>query len=826
MGNIVLLDELTINKIAAGEVIERPASVVKEMIENSIDAGAKHITVEIKNGGISFIRITDDGKGIQKDDVEMAFERHATSKIRSADDLQEVKSMGFRGEALASIASIANVELVSKQESDETGTRIVIEGGDVLSLDEIGCSKGTTITVRNLFYNTPVRYKFLKRDFTESGYIEDIISRMALIHPDVSIKFINTGKIVVSTNGNGNIKDVIYSIFGKEVANNLIDVDYEFENMRVTGVVGNPSISRSNRSSQIFYVNSRYVKDKTLNSAVEQAFKGMLPAGKFPFLVLNIEMPPAKVDVNVHPAKLEVRFAEEGLVFKAMYHAVKDSFLKQGITEGKNIGDENQIRVGTFEPTNIFDKEEKSEDTKTKNEIPTELKLSEEALINKLKMLQDELKKETEGNPEIKLTDEYKKMMESYSSYANRHNTPKVESISNEENVKNSLTEDTENNKEDTENTHEELHNIDIEQPEAAEEMDLNLDEVSNLDDMELTQEINIIGLNEDIVEDNNDGVSNKQNSVEFDDEIPKIFQKKNKDDFIQQNEENDLEQVAELNEENDLEQVAELNEDNNFENSIENQKVEENEDTELSFRQMYRKLFGKEPYGGREIDNKEEKKDFYTINEDDFSQDNLTMFDNEDQFNKPVYRFIGTAFDSYIILEIQNELYVMDQKLANERIMYEKVKHNFYNSDGKSSQMLLLPDLIELNIKQMDIAKDNKKLFEKAGFTLEQFDDNTIKLTGVPEVCVDLNTEDLFKDILEEINQAPRNDEEQKEKKFIDAIASNVAERIPVNTSTEDIENLIEALLSLKNPFMNSEGKPIVIKMTRYEIEKKFARK
>ena len=215
MGNIVLLDELTINKIAAGEVIERPASVVKELVENSIDAGAKHITIEIKNGGISFIRITDDGKGIQKDDVEMAFERHATSKIRSADDLQEVKSMGFRGEALASIAAISNVELVSRQETDEIGTRIVVEGGKVLSIDEIGCAKGTTITIRNLFFNTPVRYKFLKKDFTESGYIEDVVTRIALINSDVSIKYINTGKNVISTNGSGNIRDSIYNIFWK-----------------------------------------------------------------------------------------------------------------------------------------------------------------------------------------------------------------------------------------------------------------------------------------------------------------------------------------------------------------------------------------------------------------------------------------------------------------------------------------------------------------------------------------------------------------------------------------------------------------------------------
>ena len=721
MGNIVLLDELTINQIAAGEVIERPASVVKEMVENSIDAGAKHITVEIKNGGISFIRITDDGKGIQKDDVEMAFERHATSKIRSAEDLQDVKSMGFRGEALASIASIANVELVSRQESDEIGTRIVIEGGNVLSLDEIGCSKGTTITVRNLFYNTPVRYKFLKKDFTESGYIEDVITRIALIHPEVSIKFINTGKIAISTNGSGNIKDAIYNIFGKEVANSLINVEYEYEYIKIKGVIGKPNICRSNRSNQIFYVNSRYVKDKTLSSAVEQAFKGTLPFGKFPFLVLNVELTPSKVDVNVHPAKLEVRFAEESLVFKAMYHAVKDSMINQDIEKENKEIDENQIKVKAFENEPIIEEKKESilEHKPSGFEASTKLELNGEDILNKLKLLQDNLKKEVEENPNIQLTDEYKKMTEMYDLQINAEKT------------------------------------------------------------------------NSEFKADNLEIKSEKDNNIK---EIEK--QEENTEVILQ----------ADTTEE-----------------IIEN---EEEKDTELSFRQMYKKLFGKEPYGGREVEKAEKNKDFYTVNEEDFSQDNLSMFENEEEFNKPDYKYIGIAFDNFIIIELKNELYVMDQKLVNEKIMYEKIKNNFYNDETKDSQMLLLPDLIDLDTKQMDIAKDNMELFEKAGFTLEEFDESTIKLSGVPESCVNVNTEQLFKEILEEINQAPRNDEKQKEQKFIDAISSMVASTMPIKNEKEDIEELIEELLSLKSPFINGQGKPIVIKMTRYEIEKKFARK
>ena len=328
MGKIVLLDDLTINKIAAGEVIERPASVVKEVMENSIDAGASKITVEIRNGGISYIRVTDNGKGIMQDDMEIAFERHATSKLRSAEDLNEIKSMGFRGEALASIAAIAKVSLVSKTADSSTGYEVIAEGGKILSKQEAGCPNGTSITIENLFFNTPVRYKFLKKDFTESGYIEDVVTRIALVHPEIAIKLINTGKTVIQTSGNGDIKAVIYNIYGKEIAENLINIDYDYEDIKVTGVIGKPVISRSNRSNQLFFVNDRYVKDKTLSGAAEQAFKGFVTIGKHGFLVLNIKMDPQKVDVNVHPAKLEVRFQEESKIFKAVFHAIKEGLLR------------------------------------------------------------------------------------------------------------------------------------------------------------------------------------------------------------------------------------------------------------------------------------------------------------------------------------------------------------------------------------------------------------------------------------------------------------------------------------------------------------------
>ncbi len=328
MGNIVLLDDLTINKIAAGEVIERPASVVKEMIENSIDAGAKNITVEIKNGGISLIKITDDGCGISEDDMEIAFERHATSKIRTADDLEKVKTMGFRGEALASIAAIAKVEMISKKQDTDVAHKIIVEGGKTLEFTEAARSVGTTITVQNLFYNTPVRYKFLKKDYTEAGYIEDAVTRVALINRNVAIKLISNGKTVVQTTGNGDLKTVIYSIYGKDIASEIIEVDYDYEGMKVSGVIGKPVIARGNRGNQLFFLNGRYIKDKNLTAAADQAYKGMIPVGRYGFIVLNLEINPKLVDVNVHPAKLEVRFEEETKVFKAIYHAIKTNLAK------------------------------------------------------------------------------------------------------------------------------------------------------------------------------------------------------------------------------------------------------------------------------------------------------------------------------------------------------------------------------------------------------------------------------------------------------------------------------------------------------------------
>jgi DNA mismatch repair protein MutL len=324
MGNIILLDENTINKIAAGEVVDRPSSIVKELVENSIDANAKNITVEIKNGGISYIKITDDGDGFRSDDVEIAFERHATSKIRQESDILKITSMGFRGEALASVAAISKVSLSTRHKDEEVGTKIVVEAGNVITNQRTASNKGTTIYIRDIFFNTPARYKFLKKDYTEAGYIEDVITRVALSNPQIAFKYINNGKTIISTSGDDKLESVIYTIFGKEIYSNILNVNYSYKDIIVTGVVGLPQISRSSRNNEFTFINKRYVKDAILKSSIEKAYTEKLGINKFPFAIINVTINTETIDVNVHPAKLEVKFENEKDVFEAVYFAVKN----------------------------------------------------------------------------------------------------------------------------------------------------------------------------------------------------------------------------------------------------------------------------------------------------------------------------------------------------------------------------------------------------------------------------------------------------------------------------------------------------------------------
>jgi len=376
MGKINVLDMSVANKIAAGEVVERPASVVKELVENSIDANSSIITVEITDGGISLLRITDNGSGMSPEDARTAFLRHATSKIRTEDDLGAICSLGFRGEALSSIAAVARVTLTTREKGVDTGFQLKLENGIITDEGEIGCPEGTVIEVKDIFHNTPARRKFLKSERTEAGYIAEIIEKIALSYPQISFKFISDGKVRLQTYGDGQLKTAVYNIYGKEFSQAVRDVDMENDHIRVSGLAGMPTLSRGNRRMQNFYVNNRLVKSHMLTAAAEEAYKNRIMIGKFPFFVLNITIPADRVDVNVHPAKTEVKFADERAVYSAVYNAVSDA-----ITEG------GPVRI--LAPVKG---ETKAEGTKAPELIPVEGK----AEIKKIEKPQFEMKSRSE----------------------------------------------------------------------------------------------------------------------------------------------------------------------------------------------------------------------------------------------------------------------------------------------------------------------------------------------------------------------------------------------------------------------------------------------
>lgn len=896
MGKIVLLDDLTINQIAAGEVIERPSSVVKEMVENSIDAGAKNITIEIEKGGISLIRITDDGSGIVADDMEIAFERHATSKIRKAEDLELVKTMGFRGEALASVAAISRVEMVSRTEGEQLGHKIVIEGGKTLETKEVATQKGTRITVQNLFYNTPVRYKFLKKDYTEAGYVETVVTRIALINRDVAIKLISNGKVLLQTNGSGDFKNIIYSIYGKDVVNGIIDVDYTYEDMKVTGVIGTPDIARSNKSNQMFFVNNRYIKDFKLSTAAEQAYREVLPSGKYAFLILNITVDSKKVDVNVHPAKLEVRFEEEAEVFRAVYNAIKASLATITIKPKMQIDFEKQenivseriavpietatieaVKAISAEPVNASVIEEVKNEpldvtpVHTENIEPQTSKSKIAEILKKFKK-DDEIEKNEETTKvEETMAEEpsiYPTLREQNIEEPEKNETPNVEEIvvaPKVQIIEQSVLEKSDMPIQEEVNFEGTAVEAKLETPAVTNEdiiekevelgntkissntRELDFDITSALKEatqaLDSTKKIEI--QDTQIIPSTRETVSQETQTVDLSKEL-KQGSKENEDNKFDTTEVN-TEEVATKNEDDTIEdtvpsveavenitsKILELKM-NNIDNTqmIDTAKVREalNDVTEITpeFANMYKKTFGVDANiirKEREIEEKEREK--INVAKDFVNAENDNLFENEEVIPARVnYNLIGIAFDTNIIIELNNEMYIIDQNAAFERLTYEAIKENYFNQEIKDSQNLLLPDIVTVTYREMSIARENVELFNNAGFMFEEFGENTLKLTAVPSLCEDLNTKQLFINVLNEIDRVALNEKEEKEEKFIVAVAKNATTRINRALDEREIDELLQRLLTLENPFDTEHGSITAIKMSRADIEKKFSRR
>ena len=637
MGDIVLLDEQTINKIAAGEVVDRPASIVKELVENSIDAKATSITVEIRKGGISYIKIIDNGKGFKSDDIELAFERHATSKIRKEEDLQSITSMGFRGEALASVAAISKITLTTKNENEEIGVKVRVENGEVKSKQEVPFTTGTTIEIFDVFYNVPARFKFLKKDYTEAGYIEDVVTRIALAYPNISFRFINNGKTILQTSGTGNLHDTIYNIFGKEYYSAVLPIDYETSDMKVFGMIGKPSISRSTRTHQFIFINNRYIKDKTISSAIDRACEEKFAISKHAFIVCNIYMNPSQLDVNVHPAKLEVKFADESKIFDVVYHAVRSAIEN----DNKNTS-----------PFTIAREEIKVQEN-VSNENEDKIKQISKDLINN-GVISDE-KEEKKFNFETATQKLY--------------NKPKIE----------------------------------------------------------------LVNINS-LIDSLNEKVGDINTEVEKKNEEPQ----------------------------NEFEQAK-------FD-------VETYEDTQIE-----------------KIDN--------------------------------VYKYIGNLFDTYIIIQMKDKMYFVDQHAAHERYLFEQIKEAYYAKD-RQTQMLLIPLLIGLSTKEMNIVRENVSMFEDAGFILEEFGENTYKISGVPNVGYNIDHKSMFKDIITELSTTEKTERQEKEHRFLATLACKAAVKGGMKLDVEEQKRLVDNMISLDNPFTCPHGRPTAIPMTRYEIERKFMRK
>jgi DNA mismatch repair protein MutL len=642
-----------------------------------------------------------------------------------------------------------------------------------------------------------VRYKFLKKDYTESGYIEDAVTRLALVNPNISFKLINSGKTVIQTTGSGKLEDVIYSIYGADITNSILKVDYTYEDIHVGGVVGKPEIARSNRSNQLFFVNKRYVKDKTLSSATESGFKGLLPIGKYGFLVLNIDINPAKVDVNVHPAKLEVRFEEENKVFKAVFHAIKDTLLKA------------ELIANTEKTDNLrnYENSINQENTKTSiTDLFRKIKKEEESKNDETNFIEDIYKRKEEKLQEENVTkmeeqkmDVFKELMAMQKRLKEEaENDPSLHTnidalINNTESLKTNMEEIT-TSKENRED--EDTSKIDYMQEVKNEDMEVK----------ETSTPYNAFSFSY------NDTIKN--DLPVYNENIAKI------DDITDDNKaiENNKEKEENVKQETKTFSNSEIQE------MIDKLGKMDNIEKNPEFESMYEKIFGKLPPSTIEEQNQEKEKiNAYELIKDD---NKVSIFENISEYNKPTYKLVGIAFNTYIIIEIEKELYIIDQHAAHERVMYEKVKENYYSKGTKDSQMLLLPDILTLTHKEMDILKDNRELFYNAGFILEEFGENTMKLSGVPEVCVDLDTEELFKETLDEINTVARTAKQEKEEKFIATVACKAAVKANMKLTKEEVDSLMEQLLQLPNPFTCPHGRPTAIRMDQNDIERKFARR
>lgn len=712
MPKINVLPKEVYNLIAAGEVVERPMSVVKEMIENSVDAGAKHITIEIKNGGTTYIRITDDGCGIAKEDIKKVFISHATSKISSGEDLDAIATLGFRGEAMASIAAVSKVELLTKSEDEEVGTRYEIVGGEEKDFSDAGCPQGTTIVVRDIFFNVPARMKFLKKDVTEGNAVQGIVERMALSHPEVSFRFIRENRQAIITSGNGDLKSTVYSVLGGEMSDTLVKVDYSLGGMRVYGYTSKPHQSRKSRAMQFFFINGRYVKSTTAMAALEQAYKNLIMVGRFPACVLNLEIDPKLVDVNVHPAKIEVRFANEKPIFNLIYYGVKTAVeIGDTVKEAKFSSDyssstekENYIKAQTRKTKVDFFKKE---------EPPSQMKFSSKPKEDFWSVASsntyNQNSEKRKANFDIEVEDEFLS--------SKNNNTVKTEKNILEEFRDNKLNSSNEN--------------------------------IEVTENKEVTDEIQNIEVKKETVSNN---IEPPKTEVQI-----------------------EVQKTVDFGNEKNIDEQSEVCE--NVEVIEQNVSTTENNAPEI-------------------VDEKEDETPFEVV---------------------------GEAFRTYIIVQIENSLYYIDKHAAHERMIYEKLRKESKN--GIISQLLLVPTVVKLSTDEYAVVTDNLELLSKCGFLVEDFGNSSVIVRETPSLLDGADIKDLILEIAEKLLLHKTDIEPDKMDWIFHSASCRSAVKGGDYTTPEERELFVKKLLSMPNIRYCPHGRPVMIKISRYEIEKQFGR-
>ena len=719
MRKIAVLDKHTIDKIAAGEVVERPSSVVKELVENSIDAGATAVTVEITDGGKKLIRITDNGGGIEAAQVPTAFLSHATSKIEKVEDLENIASLGFRGEALSSIAAVSQVELITKTPSAISGVRYVIEGGVEQSLEEMGAPDGTTFLVRNLFYNTPARSKFLKSDSSEANYIGTMMEQLALSHPEISFKYIQNKQVKLHTSGNYNVKDVIYNVYGRDMAKALLEVSYENDFMKIEGYAGKPEVSRGNRSFENYYVNGRFVKNNIITKAIEDAYKGFVMQHKFPFVSLQIQMTGNDLDVNVHPRKLEVRFARGAEVYDAIYEAVHNALLHRELIPVVPVGkEERESKVAAVSRGAVPEPFEKSRRTELHCEGAAE-----------------SIGRSSAGNNES-----------CYSQAAEK--TAPTGKITSSGSLGNSSG--------------------------CQASSVLREQAIYQAKPFSKEEEALFAGTLKEAAE------ADKRADEKAEEKADKSADEKAAEDNIS---------IERMNEaDNQAETAVSVN----YEIPDKSEPGQSDPGTEYP------------SVGGKQLE---------------LFQEKLLAPESRSR-----HKLIGQLFDTYWLVEFENQFYIIDQHAAHEKVNYERFVKRF-KEQSIESQYLNPPLVVTLNMDEQAKLKANEEYFRKYGFEIEPFGGREYCISAVPTNLYGFHEEELFLEMLDNLGGEGAKDAFDLFTARLATMACKSAVKGNHQMSALEADKLIDELLTLDNPYNCPHGRPTIIAMTKTEIEKKFKR-